>query len=147
MSKVRPTLLAEPATVSSERRRWLGGLAVGGVAYTSLQAALESYTGGDFNYGYRLALELLTCLTPALALSARRMGPWARRLLGPTLALQVLAILPGAIQDGGFVGRDTAWTRNAFVLVVDEVGLLGCVTVAVAVGLGALAGRAWGRAA
>jgi hypothetical protein len=142
-------LLLVPALVRSwhDLPDWSRALVGGGVFYTLLQAALNRYTGGDFNYGYRLTLELLVCVTPALALSARRMGPWARRLLAPVLALQALAIATGAFRDGGFVGSGSAWSHNSFVLVLDQIGPLGWVVAALTLGLGLLAGRLWAQSA
>ena len=124
---------------------WSRSLVYGGLVYTVLQAALNRFSGGEIFYGYRLTLELLTCLTPALAFSAPRMGTVARRLIGPVLAIQFLAIVTGAVADGGFVGDAHRWTSNSFVLLLDRVGPVSYVTVVLAAGLGALAARLWVR--
>jgi hypothetical protein len=140
-------LLLIPALMRSWRDLpdWSRSLVYGGLAYTVLQAALNRFSGGEIFYGYRLTLELLTCLTPALAFSAPRMGAVARRLLGPTLAVQLLAIMTGAVADGGFVGDAHRWTTNSFVLLLDRVGPVSYVSIVLAAGLGALAARVWAR--
>jgi hypothetical protein len=140
-------LILLPALVRSWRHLpdWSRALIYGGLVYTFLQALLNRFSGGDFSYGYQLTLEMLACSTPALALSVRRAGPWARRLLGPLLALQTVAIATGAITDKFFVGNDGAWRSNPFVLALEEMGVSSLLFVALTIGVGALAGRIWAR--
>jgi hypothetical protein len=140
-------LLLIPALVRSWRDLpdWSRSLVYGGLVYTVLQAALNRFSGGEIFYGYRLTLELLTCLTPALAFSAPRMGDIARRLVGPVLALQFLAIATGAVADGGFVADRYRWTQNSFVLLLEKVGPSAFLIVALTAALGALASRIWVR--
>jgi hypothetical protein len=140
-------LLLVPAVMRSwhDLPDWSRSLVYGGLVYTVLQAALNRFSGGEIFYGYRLTLELLTCLTPALAFSAPRMGTVARRLIGPVLGIQFLAIVTGAVTDGGFVGDAHRWTSNSFVLLLDRIGPVSYVTVLLAAGLGALATRIWVR--
>ncbi|HEX4687614.1 MAG TPA: hypothetical protein VH228_12585, partial [Nocardioides sp.] len=140
-------LLLLPALVRSWRSLpdWSRALVYGGIAYTFLQGALNRYSGGDLFYGYRLGLEFLACATPALALSAPRLGRVGRALLGPVLGVQFFAIAVGAVMDGGFVPTGDAWQHNSFVLVLDKVGPAGYLTVALAAGLGALASRLWSK--
>jgi hypothetical protein len=106
-----------PALVRSWRELpdWSRTLLVGGVAYLLLQGLLVRFSGGDQFYGYRTSLELLACATPALALSASRMGPVARRLFTPLAVLQLVMIVPGSVLDGFYVEAATVWYRNAFV--------------------------------
>lgn len=141
-------VLLLPAVVRSWRTLpdWTQALMYAGLAYTVLQGALNRFSGGDKFYGYRLGLEFLACGTPAFALSARRAGPVARRLLGPVIAVQALAITAGAIVDGGFIGTPQAWHANGFVVVIDKVGPVGWVTVVLSAGLGVLAARMWSSA-
>ncbi len=141
-------LVLLPALVRSWRRLpdWSHALVYGGLVYTVVQAMLNRFSGGDFSYGYRLTLEMLACCTPALALSARSAGPWARRLLGPLLALQTVAIATGAVTDKFFVGNDGAWRSNPFVLVLEQIGVASVAFLALTLGVGVLAGRIWGRA-
>ena len=85
---------AAPALVRSWRNLpdWSRALVWGGLAYSVLQCLLDDYDGGYGFYGYRLGLEMLACITPAVALSAPRAGRLARRLIGPALAVQLCAI-------------------------------------------------------
>jgi alpha-1,2-mannosyltransferase len=136
-------LLLLPALVRSWRSQpdWSRALLYGGLAYTFLQGVLNRYSGGELFYGYRLGLELIACATPALALSVRELRPLGRIMLGPLLGLQLLIIAVGAIQDGGFVSTENSWHKNGFLMVLDNVGALGWITVAIAAGLGFLLGR------
>ncbi|HET8616275.1 MAG TPA: hypothetical protein VFL94_12180 [Actinomycetales bacterium] len=136
-------LLLLPALVRSWRTLpdWSRALVYGGLVYTLLQGALNRYSGGDHFYGYRLTLELLACATPALAIAAGDLGRVGRGLLGPVLGVQLFAIAIGSVIDGGFVATEDAWHTNGFLLIVDRVGPLGWLMVAVAAGLGHLAGR------
>lgn len=138
-----------PALVRSWRDLpdWSRSLVYGGLAYTVLQAALNRFSGGEIFYGYRLTLELLTCLTPALAFSVPRMGTVAKRLVGPVLAVQFLAIATGAVSDGGFVADIHRWTKNSFVILLNQIGPLGYVTVLLTAGLGVIGARIWARRA
>ncbi len=142
-------LVLTPALVRSWRELpdWSRSLVYGGLSYTVLQAALNRFSGGEIFYGYRLTLELLTCLTPALAFSVPRMGTVARRLVGPVLAVQFLAIATGAVSDGGFVADSHRWTKNSFVILLNEIGPLGYVTVLLTAGLGVIGARIWARRA
>ena len=106
-----------PALVRSWRDLpdWSRALLVSGVLYLLLQGLLVRFSGGDQFYGYRTSLELLACATPALALSAARMGPVARRLFAPVAVLQFVMIVPGSVLDGFYVQAADVWYRNAFV--------------------------------
>lgn len=108
--------LLVPALVRSWRSlpEWSRGLVLGGLAYTLLQGVLNRFSGGDSFYGYRLTLELLACATPALAMSAGRMGGAARRLVAPLLVLQVVVIGTGAILGGLGSRAEDVWTRHSF---------------------------------
>jgi alpha-1,2-mannosyltransferase len=136
-------VLLVPALVRSWRDLpdWSQSLLWGGLAYTVLQGVLNHFGGGDVFYGYRLGLEMVASAAPALALSAPRMGALARQLVGPLVALQLLATWYGATHDRVWLAGDQAWHRNAFVESLHEgwpvVRLLTVVLV------GALAGYAW----
>ena len=75
-------------------------------------------------------------LASALALSAPRMGRVARALLGPVIALQVLAISYGAVKDTAYLPFDQTWHHNAFEWAVRNggVGMWLAVVLAVAIG-------------
>jgi hypothetical protein len=105
-----------PATVRNWKNLpdWSRYLVLGGIVYTLVQGSLNRFSGGDNFYGYRLGLEIVACLTPALALSARTMGVWSRRLFTPVAALQFAMILPGALLDSFDLNADEVWVNNAF---------------------------------
>ena len=100
-------LLLLPALVRSWRSLpdWSRALAMGGLAYTLVQLTFNRFSGGDIFYGYRLGLELLAAVTPALALSSPALGSLGRRLVGPVLGLQLFVIFLGASIDAFFVRR------------------------------------------
>lgn len=93
---------------------WSRWLLIGGAGYLLVQCLLVRFSGGDQFYGYRTSLELLAAATPALALSAERMGPRARRLFAPVAVLQLVMITPGSVLDGFYVPSSDVWFRNAF---------------------------------
>jgi hypothetical protein len=138
-------LLLLPALVRSWRDLpdWSRSLVWGGLAYTVLQGVLNRFSGGDVFYGYRLGLEMLACSAPALAFSVPRAGPVARRLFGPVLALQFLAITWGAVRDTAYLPFDQAWHHNAFEVAVRHAGVGGWCAVVLVVGLGVLVQRMW----
>ena len=70
-------LVLAPALVRNWKNLpdWSRALVFGGLAYSVLQCFLDDYDGGFGFYGYRLGLEMLACLTPAVALSAPHCGP------------------------------------------------------------------------
>jgi|tagenome__1003787_1003787.scaffolds.fasta_scaffold20874603_2 hypothetical protein len=137
-----------PALVRSWRALpdWSRALVWGGLTYTVLQGVLNRFSGGEAFYGYRLDLEMLACLAPALALSAGRSGPVARRLLGPVLTIQLVAIAMGATRDNYFVAPDEVWSHNAFLQAVAHVGVGGWLVVLLAAALGVLAARIYASA-
>jgi hypothetical protein len=136
-------LLLLPALVRSWRELpdWSRSLVWGGLAYTVLQGVLNRFSGGDVFYGYRLGLEMLACAAPALAFSVPRAGRVARRLFGPVLALQFLAIAWGALRDTAYLPFDQAWHHNAFEVAVRRAGVGGWCAAALVVGLGVLVQR------
>jgi alpha-1,2-mannosyltransferase len=140
-------LLLVPALVRSWRTLpdWSRSLLVGGLVYTVIESALNTFTGGDAFYGYRYGLEMLACATPALALSARRMGPVAGRLMGPVLGVELLAFSLGATSDTLYLLEDQVWRDNAFVHAIDRIGVAGWVLVVLFAVGGALAGERWRR--
>lgn len=111
-------LLGAVARSWQELPDWTRALAVGGVVYTVVHAALLEFTGGDSFYGYRYTLELLVCVTPAFVSSAASMGRWARATFAPVLAVQACAIAVGSIQDILLVPSDRAWHSNTFAILL-----------------------------
>jgi hypothetical protein len=138
-------LLLLPALVRSWRQLpdWSRALVWAGLAYTLLQASLGSFTGGDVFYGYRYGLEMLACLTPALAMSVHRLGRIASLLLGPLLAVQFVAIAFGAFDDNAYLAITEAWHRNAFLVAVHAGGFAGWLSVGIAALIGLLLQHMW----
>lgn len=121
---------------------WSRVLALSGVVYALVQGGLNGFTGGSGFYGYRLTLETLACLFPAYALSARRMGAWARLLVGPVIGLQLAATVIGATAEGFYLRPEDAWTDNSYALALRELPWLWLWT-ALCIVIGLLAGRVW----
>ena len=137
-------LLLLPALVRSWREQpvWARALLGGGLAYTLIQSALITFTGGDFFYGQRLGLELLVCATPALCFSVARAGRVARGLLAPLLAAQLFVMAVGAVNPAAFVEERLVWSHNVFVDAMAKVGPPGWVAFVVTILIGALVARA-----
>ena len=116
-------VLLLPAVVRSWRELpdWSRSLAFGGLVYTLIQAYFNRYSGGEWFWGYRLSLELLACVGPAIAFSTPRMGRWARRLAAPVVGLQLGAMLIGATTTRFYVLVDEMWHDNALLLALREV--------------------------
>ena len=137
-------LLLVPALLRSWRSlpAWSRWLCLGGLLYSVAQLRLNYFAGGVGFYGYRHGLELLTCITPALALSLPRMGRVARVVVPPVVMAQFAAITIGATVEAFFVPLGHVWTDNSFWLALrHQPGLVGgwlalCVMIGV---LGSLA--------
>lgn len=112
---------------------WTRALAVGGIVYTIVHATLLEFTGGDSFYGYRYTLELLACVTPAFAMSARSMGRIAQATFAPVLAIQACGIAVGSIQAILLVPNDRAWHSNTFVLLLSNPAVLGILAISLAI--------------
>lgn len=110
-------LLLLPALVRSWRHQpdWARVLVSGGLVYTLIQGLMNHFAGGSAFYGYRLTLELLVTLTPALAFALPHAGRFARSWLPAVAGLQVGATGLGAVFDNPGLPLERAWTGNAFV--------------------------------
>jgi alpha-1,2-mannosyltransferase len=97
---------------------WSRYLFLAGVAYTLVQAYFNRFSGGSTFYPYRLGLEFVACATPALALSAERMGRTARLLFTPVAVAQGVAIAIGALDLFWMTGVDLTKPRWLFQLAV-----------------------------
>lgn len=124
---------------------WSRALVAAGVSYLLVQGLLVRFSGGDQFYGYRTSLELLACATPALALTAHRMGPVARAAFAPTAVVQLVMITPGAAVDGFYLKVAHVWTRNAFVWGPVERPVLWSLLVLAALGAAAAFAVVWER--
>lgn len=106
---------------------WSRWLALGGVLYTVLQLRLNYFPGGDYFYGYRHGLELVTCLAPVLAFAAVHAGRRMRGALVVVAALQVGVISLGAISEQLWVPLDDVWVDSAlWVGLRSDPGLVAC---------------------
>jgi alpha-1,2-mannosyltransferase len=124
---------------------WSRALMWGGIAYTLLQGRINTFTGGDPFYGYRLGLEFLACATPALAMTSARMGGVAKALVAPVLSAQFFIIMLGSVSDSYYLDVSRAWHDNAFLLAV-RVHPAGVLTTLLAFVVAAIAVRAvWTR--
>jgi len=123
---------------------WSRALVVGGLVYTVAQLVLNRYTGGGSFFGYRIGLELLACLTPALALTAHRMGPVARRLFAPAAVVQLAVFTAGAVSSPAlFPDADDRWTRNEYLWWFGQQPLFVGLVSGGALLLGLLVWRMW----
>ena len=121
-------LVLAPALVRSWRDLpdWSRALVWGGLAYSVLQCLLDDYDGGFGFYGYRLGLEMLACLTPAVAMAAPRAGRLARRLIGPRWPCSCARSRSGPSRDTPTMLRPgNGWLDNVFLTTVADVGRSG----------------------
>jgi hypothetical protein len=93
-------ILLVPALVRSWRELpdWARALLIAGLVYTFIQGEFNRFSGGSVFWPYRLGLEVLAAGAPALALSARAMGPIARRIWPHVVILQGAVIAVGALE-------------------------------------------------
>jgi alpha-1,2-mannosyltransferase len=128
-------LLLLPTLVRSWRTLpdWTTALVQGGLVYTVVQGSMQIFTGGDSFYAYRYGLELLTAATPALVICYQRADPIGRRLALPVVALQLVAIAPGAIFHVPTIQESRAWFDNDFVALLVRGGPPAVVIAAVVV--------------
>jgi hypothetical protein len=98
---------------------------------------MSVFHGGVGFHGYRLGLELLTCLVPALTFSAPYLGRVTRRLVPIVIAVQVAAFTLGAMVEAYFVDVDDVWKDNSFWLALRyNPGVVGgMLAIFVAIGL------------
>jgi alpha-1,2-mannosyltransferase len=109
-------LLFVPALLRARKSLpdWSLWLVLGGLVYTFVQIRMSPFHGGLGYHGYRLGLELLTCLVPALAFTAPSLGRISRRLVPVVIALQFAAFAVGATFESFFIGPDEVWRSNSF---------------------------------
>ncbi len=88
---------------------WSLWLALGGVAYSVVQAALNEWTGGAGFNGYRLTLELLLCLAPACAMAATYAGGIVRRLAPYLVGYQLAVTSVAALIGEDHIAEEDFW--------------------------------------
>ena len=124
-------------------------MVVGAVAYSVLQLYMQEFTGGQGFYGYRYALELLLCLTPALLYAFHAAARATRIAVGTLLGAQLAVISVGAVDERYYVLATETWTHNSFLLALNDRPLiLGSfvVVASVAGGVGMRFAQCGGRA-
>jgi len=136
-------LVLVPLAVRNRRDlpAWSVWLALGGVAYTLVQLQMDVFMGGDWFYGYRLGLELVTCLAPAFALSLLRAGPTTRAVVAALAGAQVAVIALGARADVPYVGSAQVWRANSFLVALGRDPGAGAALLVLCVVMGVLAAR------
>ena len=136
-----------PAVLRARRHlpAWSWWLASGGGLYTLFQLQMSAFHGGGRFYGYRNALELMTCLLPVLAFSAAWVGRLGRVGLPVVVAVQTAMIAVGAATPALFVAATEVWRDNAYLMAVRGLpGPMVLWTVACAL-LGLWASRVFAR--
>lgn len=92
---------------------WLG---LGGAAYLVVQVGVNEFTGGAGFDGYRLALEPLLCVAPAMAFSARQAGPFVRSVAPWLIGYQFAFVAFGAVLRGFWTDPESEmWLTNSIV--------------------------------
>ena len=131
-------LVLAPALVRAWRDlpSWSRWLALGGMSYTLIQLRLNYFHGGDTFWGYRHALELVTCLTPALAFSYGRAGTVVKRAVWLLLSLQFATMALGAVTFGYWVPIADVWTGNSFLKMWGSHPVIVTVWVTICAGVG-----------
>jgi alpha-1,2-mannosyltransferase len=108
---------------------WVRGFVFAGIAYSAVQLRINYFLGGAGFFGYRLALELLVCIAPALIYAYKTTATPTRYLIGGIVGLQFAAISIGASTDGYDLTDANVWTTNAYVVaLMDQPWLYGLVT-------------------
>lgn len=122
-------------------RDWMWWLALGGVVFSLAQVALDEFTGGDGFNGYRLALELLICLTPACATVAAHAGRMASRLIAACVVYQVSMTAVAALRQD-YVPEIRVWHDNSTLVALRD-SPVPSITVGVVAAVVASAGCWW----
>jgi alpha-1,2-mannosyltransferase len=108
-------LVLAPSAIRAVRTApdWVVCLALGGLLYTAIQVKINAYTGGAGFYGYRLGLELITCLVPLLAVAWQGLrSDFARVLVIVLLYLQAAVVATGALVEALWVDRVSFWSSS-----------------------------------
>jgi hypothetical protein len=97
---------------------WTVWLALGGVAYSLVQLRINHFHGVDAFFGYRHALELVTCAFPLYAIAWSRARPLAKGVAAGLAVVQVAAMALGSVKSDGFLSADDVWTDNSMLYVM-----------------------------
>ncbi len=101
---------------------WSKWLATGGLVYTFAQGWANVFDGGDFFWSYRLGLEFVAAVTPAVTFSIPFVGSIGKRRIPVVAGLQIFFIGVGAVLNIPGVEKAKAWTTNSamFYLLQDK---------------------------
>lgn len=110
---------------------WVPAMALGGLSYTVVQIKINHFSGGDGFYGYRVGLELMTCLLPLFTAAWPLVrSEFARVVTIVLVCLQGAVFATGAISTGLFVGPDDVWRSSSVAVAAARVpALLLCLTL------------------
>ena len=127
-------LLLSPALVRGWRQLpdWTRSLFVAGILYSVVQGLMNVFAGGAGFFGYRLTLETLACMFPALVLCTTYAGPIARAVLPPVLAVQVGWFSVGAARDAFSMAPEDAWTVSSVALALEATPAFGAMLLLLA---------------
>jgi alpha-1,2-mannosyltransferase len=107
-------LLPSAVRMSRSAQPWVLAFAVGGLAYTAVQLRINWFHGVDAFWGYRLALELVTCLVPLYALAWESVRSAVLRGIVAFMAvLQIAAMTIGGFRTNGFLSVYEVWQDNS----------------------------------
>jgi hypothetical protein len=127
-------VLAVPAVRAARSAPdWVNWLAVGGIAYAAVQLKINNFSGADGFYGYRLGLELMTCLVPLYTLAWLQLRrDWSRALAAGVAWMQFAVIAPGAVVFGLFVPLQEVWSQSSYLIALREMPALSILPLAIA---------------
>lgn len=127
-------LLLAPAVVRGwgQTPDWVRSLFAAGILYSVVQGLMNVFAGGAGFFGYRLTLETLACMFPALVLCTRFAGPVARMLLPPVLVVQAGWFAFGAAVDGFTMAPSNAWRISSVAWAASTIPAFGIMLVLLA---------------
>lgn len=99
---------------------WVLALLLGGLGYSAVQMQVNAFHGGDAFFGYRHALELLTCALPIYAIAWDHSRGWIRRVVAFLFVLQTFAMAIGALYPSGWLSTERVWTLNSLVALATQ---------------------------
>lgn len=99
---------------------WTRGFVLAGLAYSMIQLQINNFVGGQGLYGYRHALELLVCLTPALVYAYKAAPSAARLMVGLLLGVQFAVIAIGATANTYWAPVARLWKTSAYLVACED---------------------------
>jgi alpha-1,2-mannosyltransferase len=136
-------LILLPSAIRAARSApsWVIAFALGGVAYSLVQLRINWFHGVDTFYGYRHALELLTCCLPLFTIAwTRVVDRRLRGLVAGLAAIQLAAMAVGAFASRGFIAMTEVWRDNDLLWLLRQNPLLLAAAIALFAWLGVRTG-------